>query len=170
MKRILALAACALLCSTAALAQAEKGDVATGVNLLYGFGIKSMAIGAKFQYTIIDHVRTEAAFNYFFKKDFVSMWDVSLNAHYLIPVHQENFYLYPMAGLTFASTNYDSEGASRKLLPSEIGKSHSRIGVNLGAGAQYQYSDHVGFTLEYRYSVMKDIDQSVIGVGVNYKF
>ena len=170
MKKILAFVACALLCSTAALAQAEKGDVATGVNLVYGFGIKSVGIGAKFQYTFLDRVRGEVGFNYYFKKDYVTMWDASVNAHYLVSVHQDNFFLYPLVGLTFASTSVDKSGASKKLQTSAIPDGHSRIGLNLGAGAQYQYSDHIGFTFEYRYSVMKDIDQSVLGIGVNYKF
>ncbi|MBR5102679.1 MAG: porin family protein [Muribaculaceae bacterium] len=170
MKKLITMVVAALIGTAAAMSQATQGEFASGANLVYGFGVKSLGIGAKFQYTLIDHVRGEVAFNYFFKKDFVSMWDASINAHYLISVHQENFFLYPLAGFTFAATSYDTKGAESKLLPEHIDKSYSRVGLNLGAGAQYQFSEHIGFTLEYRYSIMKDIDQSVIGLGVNYKF
>ncbi len=170
MKKIFAIAVAALMGTTAAVAQATQGDIATGANIVYGFGVKSVGIGAKFQYTFIDNVRGEVGFNYFFKKDFVTMWDASINAHYLISVHQDNLFLYPIAGFTFATTSYDTKGAEKKLKPEAIDKDHTRVGLNLGAGAQYQYNDHIGFTFEYRYSIMKDIDQSVIGLGVNYKF
>ena len=103
MKKIIAIVVAALMGTTAAVAQATQGDIATGANIVYGFGVKSLGVGAKFQYTFIDHVRGEVGFNYFFKKDFVTMWDASVNAHYLINVHHENLYLYPIAGLTFAS-------------------------------------------------------------------
>ena len=172
MKKILALVCMALLSTAASFAQVEKGDVAAGVNLLYGSGIESMGLGAKFQYTIIDHVRAEVGFNYFFKKDFQSMWDANVNAHYLINVYQDKLFLYPIVGLCFASVSFDEKGAAKKWGLEAEGKYDdvNRFGLNLGAGAEYLINEHIGITLEYRHTIMKKIDQGVFGIGANYKF
>lgn len=158
MKKTLAFLCAALLGIASGWAQINQGDIAAGANLVYGSKIENIGLGAKFQYTVIDHVRAEVGFNYFFKKHHQSMWDVNLNAHYLINVYQDRVLLYPIAGLSFASVE------------NEFDKDINRIGLNLGAGAQYMLNDNVGVTLEYRHSIMKDIDQGVIGLGVNYKF
>ncbi len=172
MKKFLAIAVAAMLGTAVSLAQATQGDLATGVNLVYGFGIKSLGLGAKFQYTPIDHLRAEAGFNYYFKKDFQTMFDVNLNAHYLINVHQDNLYVYPLAGLCFASVTFDEKGAAKKWgdAAGEKFDDVNRLGLNLGAGVQYQLTENIGLTFEYRYTVMKKIDQSVLGFGANYKF
>lgn len=172
MKKIFAFVCVALLGTVAGFAQASKGDIAAGVNLIYGNEIENMGLGARFQYTIIDHVRAEVGFNYFIKKDFHSMWDANLNAHYLINVYQDKLYLYPIAGLCFASVTFDETGAVKKW-GDEVRdkyKDTSRFGLNLGAGAQYSFTDHFAVTLEYRHTIMKDIDQGVFGIGANYKF
>jgi outer membrane protein X len=171
MKKALAFMFAAILCIATCSAQLYKGDIAAGANLVYGSHIESLGLGAKFQYTIIDHVRAEVGFNYFFKKDFHTMWDANLNAHYLINVYQEKLLLYPIAGLCFASVSFDEKGAMKKW--DYVGDDYNdtnRFGLNLGAGAEYLINENIGVTLEYRHTIMKDIDQGVIGVGVNYKF
>ena len=172
MKKILALVCTALLGITAGMAQVNKGDVAAGINLNYGSKIENLGLGAKFQYTIIDHLRAEVGFNYFFKKNFQSMWDANLNAHYLINVYQDKLYLYPIVGLNFSSLSFDEKGAAKEFGP-QAGNAHddiNRFGMNLGAGAEYRITENIGIALEYRHTILKDIDQGVFTIGANYKF
>ena len=73
MKKILTLVCALMLGMGLGQAQVHQGETAAGVNLLYGSEIESLGIGAKFQYTFINNVRGEVGFNYFFKKDFVTV-------------------------------------------------------------------------------------------------
>ena len=78
MKKHILVALCALF-SMGTLAQ--TGEKAVGLNVSYGTEIKNIGIGVKGQYNFTDVIRGEASFDYFLKKDGLSMWDVNLNAH-----------------------------------------------------------------------------------------
>ncbi len=157
MRKIFAIICVAIMGLGTAWGQASKGDFAVGANVVYGSGIENVGLGARVQYTVFDNFRTETSFNYFFKNDGVDMWDVNLNAHYLFGLASDKLYLYPIAGVSFARTT------------SDFGND-SAFGLNLGAGAEYRLTDQFGLSLEYRHSIMEDIDQGVFSLGVNYKF
>lgn len=174
MKKFITLICVAIMGIGCASAQAEKGDFAVGANLVYGSFIKNIGLGARIQYNPIQNVRAELGMNYFFQKDYVNMWDVNLNAEYLIGLFEHKVYLYPIVGVSFAKANADNKKLNKDfegLLDEEIKiESDKAFGLNLGAGIEYRLTDHIGVTLEYRHSIMKDIDQGVIGLGANYKF
>ena len=44
------------------------------------------------------------------------------------------------------------------------------MGLNVGAGVEYELNEHFGVNLEYRHTIIRKVDQGVIGLGVNYKF
>ena len=172
MKKVLTIVCAAIMGIASANAQAEKGDFAAGANIVYGSEIKNMGVGVRFQYTPLEHVRAELGMNYFFQKDYVNMWDINLNAEYLINVYNQRLYLYPIVGVSFAKASFDYDKFVKDHgMDTDASKFDDKaFGLNLGAGAEYQLTDHVGVTLEYRHSVMKDIDQGVFGIGANYKF
>lgn len=159
-------------------ASAQKGETAFGANLSYGTEIKNLGIGVKGQYGITDAIRAEAAFDYFLKKDGLSMWDVNLNVHYLIPII-EKFKVYPLAGVVFTNwkTDFaidvdDSEGYG--IIDDDADDSGStttsKFGANLGAGLQYDLTDKLSLNVEGKYQLISDFDQMVFSVGVAYKF
>ena len=120
-------------------AQNEPGKMAIGANLNYGMhkDYKNIGFGAKFQYNITDAIRGEASGNYFLKKDGVSFWNVEVNAEYLFKVG-DAFTIYPLAGLD--------------LLGTKVGDySDSELGLNLGAGVEYQLSENLALKAEYNY-------------------
>ena len=84
MKKILTLVCALMLGMGIGQAQVNQGETAAGVNLVYGSEIESLGIGAKFQYGILDQLRAEVGFNYFFEHDHTNCWDVNVNAHYLL--------------------------------------------------------------------------------------
>ena len=128
----------------------------------YGSRIESMGIGARFQYGILDQLRTEVGFNYFFEHKHMSCWDVNINAHYLVGLANDRFYIYPLAGLNYTMIDYKGEH-------NEKGE-ENHIGLNLGAGLEYELTEHFGVNLEYRHTIIRKVDQGVIGLGLNYKF
>ena len=162
MKKILALVCMLMLGIGFAQAQVNRGESAVGVNLVYGTEIESMGLGARFQYGIIDHLRAEVGFNGFFAHKHTTWWDVNLNAHYLLGLWHEQFYFYPLVGLNYTMTTHKENGISDE---------ENHVGLNVGAGLEYELNDHFGTNLEFRHTIVrKGLDQAIIGVGLNYKF
>lgn len=158
-------------------ASAQKGQTAVGANMSYGTEISNIGFGVKGQYGITDAIRVEAGFDYFLKKDACTFWNINLNAHYLFPL-SDKLKVYPLVGLTYAHTSVDFGSYD---LPSwdeysdEYGadggsSSDSKIGVNLGAGLQYDLSDKWAVNVEVKYQLISDFNQAVFGVGLAYKF
>lgn len=177
MKKLIVLVSFIALAMGTAFAQ--KGDKAVGVNLGYGTEISNLGIGAKFQYGITDAIRAEASFDYFLKKDFVSMWDINVNAHYLFPV-AEKFKVYPLVGLTYTNWKMDGFDISYGFDDEELGEygdevsvgsaNTGKFGVNLGAGTEYSINSNLSVNFEIKYQLISDFNQAVLGVGVAYKF
>lgn len=156
MKKCILFALCAII-SMGVYAQA--GKKAIGLYASYGTEIKNIGIGAKGQYNFTDAFRGEASFDYFLKKDHISMWDVNLNVHYLFPVG-DSFRVYPLAGLSYTRWKIDIvESAST-----------GKFGANLGGGIELDLSSHLVLNAEAKYQLISDFDQAVFSVGFAYKF
>ena len=156
MKKYLALVIVVLI--GVATASAQKGEMAVGGNLLYGTEINSVGLGAKFQYGILDHLRGEASFNYYFKNKGFRRWDLNANAHYLFDI-TEKFRAYPLAGLTVVNKSY-----------ADVDDSITRFGLNLGGGCDYNINENWRVNAEFKYSIVSTIDQAVFSLGAVYKF
>ena len=130
--------------------------------MVYGTEIKNLGIGIRYQYGILDQLRAEIGVNYFFEKNHMSWWDVNLNAHYLVGLWNEQLYIYPIAGLNYTMVDFKGE------LDDKGEKNH--VGLNLGAGVEYEITNHFGVNFEFRHTVIRKVDQGVFGLGVNYKF
>ncbi len=162
MKKILTIACALMLGMGIAQAQVHQGQTAVGANLVYGSEIESMGVGARFQYGVTDQLRAEVGFNYFFEHDHMSWWDVNLNAHYLVGLKNDQLYFYPLAGINYTMVDFKGE-------LNEKGE-ENHVGLNVGAGMEYEINDHFGVNLEYRHTIIRKVDQGVIGLGINYKF
>ena len=159
-----------------------KGDKTVGLNISYGTEISNIGFGVKGQYNFTDAIRAEASFDYFLKKDGMSMWDINVNVHYLFSVAKK-LKLYPLIGLTYTnwkagySTEADDDPDVSKYSksdPSEDDESVSdhlsRFGVNLGGGISYEVIDKLLLNAEVKYQLISDFGQAVFSVGVAYKF
>lgn len=162
MKKILTLVCAMMLGFGFANAQVHQGETAVGANLVYGSEIENLGLGARFQYGVLDQLRTEVGFNYFFEKNHLSWWDVNINAHYLLGLWNEKLYIYPLAGINYTMVDYKGE-------LNEKGE-ENHVGLNLGAGIEYELDEHFGVNFEYRHTIIRKVDQGVFGLGINYKF
>lgn len=167
-RRVIFMAVVALM--TCLVSAQEKGDMAAGLNLSYGTksGFSNFGIGAKFQYNITDAIRIEPSATYFFKKDYVSMWDLNANVHYLFHV-ADKFVVYPLAGVVLLGAKADlgdffSNGGSSN------SASETKLGFNLGGGAQYWLSDSFGLNLDIKYQIVSNFDRPVFSLGAVFKF
>jgi outer membrane protein X len=165
--------------SVAAYAQ-EKGDMAVGGNLVLGSGdsFTNFGIGAKFQYNVTTPIRLEGSFTYFLPKkqgisglaeSSVSMWDLSVNAHYLFSV-ADKIKVYPLAGLGILGTS-----ASASVDLGEYGSyggsaSESEFGFNIGGGIDYNLTDKLILNAELKYKLGSTWDRLLVSAGLAYKF
>ena len=162
MKKIITLVCAMVLGVGFMYAQVQQGQTAVGANLVYGSEIESMGVGARFQYGVTDQLRTEVGLNYFFEHNHLSWWDVNINAHWLVALRNDQLYIYPLAGLNYTMVDFKGD-------MNDLGE-ENHIGLNLGAGIEYEITDHWGVNLEYRHTIIRKVDQGVIGLGVNYTF
>lgn len=167
MKKILTLVCTLMLGIGIGQAQVTQGETAVGANLVYGSEIESLGLGARFQYGILDQLRAEVGFNFFFEHNHTTWWDVNLNAHYLLNLWNHQLYFYPLAGLNYSMTKISARTIDGEKFPSD---EENHIGINVGAGVEYELTDHFGVNLEYRHTIIRKVDQGVIGLGINYKF
>ncbi len=168
MKKILTLICALVLGMGVSQAQVHEAQTAVGANLVYGTEIKSPGVGARFQYGILDQLRTEVGFNYFFEHKKNSCWDVNINAHYLLNVWNQKVYIYPIVGINYTMMKYGRHTEEDGTVVASDEDNH--IGFNVGLGAEYELTDHIGVNLEYRHTIIRSVDQGVIGAGINYKF
>ncbi|MBF1403329.1 porin family protein [Prevotella pallens] len=162
MKKLLLLV-CAAVMSLSASAQA--GDKALGAQLVFGSKTNSIGLGVKGQYYFTDQIRGEASFDYFFKNQGISMWDINANVHYLFDV-ADKFKVYPLAGLGYTNWSYKYEYAGAPVVEGSDG----RLAVNLGGGVEYELTKNLNVNAEAKYQIISNYNQLVLGVGVAYKF
>ena len=142
---------------------AQKGIQAVGIHMSNGTEIESIGIGFKYQYNITDNIRLEPSLNYFFEKNGVDQFDINANAHYLFPM-ASNIRVYPLAGLTFARWDFGKIDGSKWF------DKVSRLGVNVGGGAEMDITSNLMLNLELKYQFVSDFDQAIFNVGIAYMF
>jgi outer membrane protein X len=185
---------------------AQKGDFAVGVNLGYapvmesGVSLSNLGIGAKAQYNVTDPLRLEVGANYWLKSKEVSMFDLAVNAHYLIPV-TEKIKIYPLVGVGYfhASGASGDDKEKEKELENYINSvysgyqvraiefveneeeedeevygggsdAYSKVLFNIGVGAEYALAPNLSVGAEVKYQYVKDFSRLPISIGITYKF
>ena len=105
----------------------------------------------------------------------ISMLDLNVNFHYLCPVAQ-SVKLYPLFGLTMSNWMFDMHDLDVDWDGDHVhvddGGNHNefRIGVNLGAGAEFALGRNWAMNVEFRYQLVDDFDQGVINFGAASRF
>lgn len=162
MKKLLVLLVC--LCAFVATSYAQKGESSLGVNLNYGDD-SNLGLGVKYRYGLTDNLRIEPAFNYYFKHEYFSMWDLGANLHYVFPV-ADRVAVYPLAGLGYAhaTAHLSDLGEGWKNI------SDGKIAVNLGAGVDFKVASTVNLNLELKYQIVENVNQLIISAGVAFAF
>ena len=175
MKKFLTFAIALILGMGASQAQDLQGESAVGIKLMYGTEIESMGIGVDYQYCFIDHLRGEVGFNYFFEHDHVNWMDVNVNAHYVFSMMDHKLFLYPLVGLNYTMAKvkvpeYVISEEGEIISTKSVSYEENHIGLNVGAGAEYKFNDHFSAGLEYRHTIIRKVDQGVIGLNLHYHF
>ena len=144
-------------------ARAESGDVTLAPQVVFGSKHAMFGMGFQAQFDALDNLRVAPEFIFYFKKDNITAYNGNINVHYLIP-RNESFTIYPLAGLSYCRYKVDlvdAEGES-------YDKKHDRIGLNIGAGAVYEFQDQIHLFAEERFQWIKDFNQAVTVLGVRF--
>ena len=158
---------CLALVGTGAFAQKfdepESGDWAFGLNLPQTWGDEHIHLGIqpKVQFYITPRFRSEASFGYYFKRKNRIDWDVNFNFHYTFPIKDTGLWIYPLVGVQFLHRHYTIEG---------IDDDHGRVGLNIGAGVQYDIEENLYVNAEVKYTYTNDYDRGNVCVGIAYRF
>ena len=162
----------ALVTMSVAVCAQQKGDKAVGVDLVVNSAATGdeefvrVGLSGKFKYNVSDPLRVEGVLTLFAKQEYATTFDLSVNAHWLIPVAGDKLFVYPLAGLGAYTVRYSGDGYS---------DSESRIGINIGGGADFKVNDRLSINYEYKYKVISLEESyfakiSQISIGVAIKF
>jgi len=180
MKKILVLAAVAMMTASSAWAQ-EKGDFAIGLRggstftkiEIQDWGVDEttgyFGIGAFGQYNLSNHWRLELEGIYHPMKDHQSDITMGVNFHYLINLTRDhNLKIYPTLGYGLAfvhSETFTDGGVTIE------GDNSIDGGIQLGVGAQYNLpsSNRWFVTGDYKYQPGLFGDGHVVMVGIGYR-
>jgi outer membrane protein X len=147
----------------------KEGDMAIGANLVLGGlgdNYTNIGLGAKFQYNVTDPIRLEGSFTYFFEKDYISMWDLNANVHYLFPVSNE-VTVYPLAGL--GVLNIGVEIPPILWMPGSR-VSNSEVAINFGGGIDYSINRKYTLNGELKYQIVNNWNRLLLSAGLSYRF
>ncbi|MCH7400799.1 porin family protein [Belliella kenyensis] len=137
-----------------------------GGQLIYGSNIESLGIGAIAELPVAAKMVISPSFSFYFPKDQgffkQSAWELNGNLNYLF-VEEEKLTFYGLGGLNYTSINVSSNMAGVGNFSSSAG----RIGLNIGAGANFEIGMSFLPFAEIKY-ILGDFDRLVIGAGVKF--
>lgn len=160
---------------------AQQGQKAVGINLGVApcledhVSLTNFGLGAKFQYNFTDPVRVEGAMDYWFESKGASMFDIAVNAHYLVNIGESGFRIYPLVGIGYANIGVDTyviDGDSWDDYLDIHSKTchYNRFLFNLGIGGEFNITDHLTLGAELKYQYINDFSRFPITVGLSYRF
>lgn len=137
-----------------------------GLMLGYGSKIEQIGIGANAEFGLTDKLKIAPSFLYYFTEDhdFVktNLWELNGNVNYYF-IDDNDLGVYGLGGLNYThiSAKADHMGYSHS-------ESSGKIGLNLGAGLNYNITDRLSPYAELKF-VISDYDQLVAMIGMKYK-
>ncbi len=153
-------------------ASAQQGKMAIGADLgvapiLEGDGAPTnFEIGAKFQYGLTDNVRLEGDIDYAFKAKGCDLFDITANAHYLVPV-SDAVKIYPLVGIGYGHASF-SAPFDYDDMKFKVSQGFNRFIFNIGAGFDIKVAANMTLNFELKYQYFKDFCRLPIKVGINF--
>ena len=145
------------------------GGLSFGSNAAISSSGEAMGVGIEVNALaqIIEKVDAEAALIIYlpssvgdFKQQITTF---NANGHYNF-FSQDKFTAYGLAGLNFTFEKYETDVPGSK-----YSENISEVGLNIGAGGAYAFTDKLDGTAQLGYT-LGDADQLFINLGVMYKF
>lgn len=168
MKMKLLFSAFLLLFGSSFLASAQE-ETRFGAMLAYGTEIENLGIGVNAEFPIMEKLTISPGFIYYLPKGEggldINWWELNGNANYYFS-NTESLSFYGLAGLnyTHVKVSYDGNTGLGNL---DLDTSDGRIGLNLGAGANFKIGSSIIPFAEAKYVII-DGGQLVIAGGIKF--
>lgn len=159
--------------------RAKRWAVGFNIDLGTKHPVLAFGLGANLQYFATDHFRMEASYNGFLRRQDWASWDVNVNFHYLFRVI-DRLEVYPLLGVAYTQARFKTSD------PMGTNETLRAPGFNVGAGAQYNITDHLFAKAEcyWRYVPTKELGgnnvyldepgelsyRAIISVGLGVRF
>lgn len=143
-------------------------EISIGGGVGFNDAVDGPGIVAKAEFGIAENISISPSLSYFagskiygFKRNIFS---VDANGHYKIPIMQDELNVYPLAGLNYSSYRY----GDYNLQFTEYEVKDNSIGLNIGGGGRWFFSDQLSVFAELKY-VISDYSQVVFVGGLLYQ-
>lgn len=137
------------------MAAVDSSAQKIGVMLGYGTEVEELGIGINGEFNINDKVSISPSFVYWFPEDPISWWEFNANVnYYFTKAGSADF--YGLAGINLFGYNIEN------------GDGQSEVGLNLGAGANFDIGKSWEPFTELKF-VIGDADQLGLFFGVKFK-
>lgn len=175
----LLLVAAMSVCAFGKAEASNKGEKTFGIHTGYISRNISGDVGLFFQYAFSKNFRLQPSADLVFRHNDRDAFLVDLNAQFPIGVNDDNFSLYPFAGLNFSSWNHHYRALTEPVEtedgiigPFEVEKSSrtNRFGVNLGAGFDLKITSTLKVSIEATYTFVKSNSGLRVLAGIGYVF
>ncbi len=156
---------------TIAFAFNSFAQIRAGGGLVYGTEQKTIGFNLRGQYSITDDIDVVGGLTFYLPnkekqtilfatiESKTTMWAFDVDGHYNFSLI-DKLKAYPIAGLNIAGVSVEVNGTKA---------SDTEVGLNIGAGANYEISDQLAGFFETKYTI-GNFDQAVISLGVLYSF
>ena len=142
-----------------------------GGQLIYSTDINSLGIGAIAEFPIAERMAISPGLSFYFPKtaSFVktSAFEVNGNLNYTF-VEENDILFYGIGGLNYTSYKVKVDLSSIGG-PANSSSSSGKIGLNLGAGANFEVGKNFLPFAEVKY-IISDFGRLVLGAGVKFNF
>ena len=156
MKKLLSLSIILLI--SLGISATASAQWSGGGGLAYGTEVSELGLQLNGVYDIDEEWRGSADFIYYFVSGEMSISELNFNAHYIF--HEEDeLTAYAIGGLNYLRVSASYGGFSA---------SSSEIGLNLGAGLEYEL-DFANLFAEAKFTI-SSFDQLVIASGLRFPF
>ena len=156
---------------TIALTFNSFAQISAGGGLVYGTEQKTIGFNFRGQYSITESIDVVGGLTFYLPnkekqtiffatiESKTSMWAFDVDGHYNFSI-MDKLNVYPLAGLNITGISVDVNGTK---------SSDTEVGLNIGAGANYEISDQLAGFFETKYTI-GNFDQAVITLGAVYSF
>lgn len=150
-------AVCAAILSVGS-ARAEgdpfRGEKTLGIEVGYCGSNKSASAGVEFSFRFNRWFRLAPEAQYVFRRYGRDALTVNLNTQYPLMLHHDTMSFFPQAGLTYSSWNYhfDKTDGTNDDAVTRV----SRLGANVGAGYEVNFTTSLRLSVRCGYTFMKD--------------
>lgn len=147
-----------LFAAIAVSGYAQKGHASAGATMGLALEYETVTFGVDFRYNILSDVRIAPAITYMARSKGMQSWYIDFDAHYVIDVTRI-FSFYPIGGLSLSIWD-----------PKYHDGKDTRVGPNIGLGGEFRIMDELSIGMDFKYNLINDYDQALIGARVAYHF